>query len=112
MTEKFRLNLSSDREEASISNAVEGKISSAFTEDPTKDERRTWKWTARKSMEDSPLTWSIVRKKLSLLPGGTVPGTGEDERVDGDDCELRYFGDNTTLTTLISTRHDPMASEV
>lgn len=107
---KFRLNFSSDKEHTSISKAAEGKTSSAATEDPTKEESRTWRCTPWKSWEDSPLTWSMVKKKLNLLPGGTVLGAGDDARVDGD--ELRYLGDKTTLTTLMSTRQEPMASEV
>ena len=52
-----------------------------------------------------------MRKKLNLLPGGTVPGDGEDARDDGND-PLRYLEDRTTLTILMSTRHEPIASAV
>ena len=40
-----------------------------------------------------------------------MPGTGEDARVDEDD-PLRCLEDKTTLTILMSTRHDPIASAV
>ncbi len=54
---------------------------------------------------------STVKKKLSLLPGGTVPGTGEDDRVEVLDA-LAWRGERMTFEILISMRHEPIASEV
>jgi len=53
----------------------------------------------------------MVKKKLSLLPEGIAPGMGEEGRVDGVDL-LECLSDNITLTILMSTRHEPMASAV
>lgn len=38
-------------------------------------------------------------------------GTGEDDRVDVAEPFV-YLGDSTTFTTLMSTRHEPIASAV
>ena len=54
---------------------------------------------------------STVRMKLSLLPGGTVPGEGEDARVELAE-ELACLGDNTTFAIFNSTLHEPIASAV
>jgi hypothetical protein len=114
-TVKFLRNFNSERLEESMSTAGEGKTSSAVTVAPTKEERRAWRWTVEKSYDDRPLTESMARLKLSLLPGGSITGAGEDERVparvDGVD-PFRYLGETTTFTTLISTRHEPIASAV
>lgn len=53
----------------------------------------------------------MVRKKLSLLPDGIDPGIGEEDRVDAVDL-LVCLSDSITLTILMSTRHEPMASAV
>ena len=60
--------------------------------------------------DESPLTESTVRKKLSLLPAGTPPGTGEEERVEV--VEFGCLGVIITLTILMSTRQEPIASAV
>lgn len=91
--------------------AEDGNTSSDVTVGPTNEESRTWRWTAENSWEDNPLTESTVREKLTLLPGGIVPGTGEDERVEADE-PLACLEDNTTFKILMSTRHDPIASAV
>ena len=55
-----------------------------------------------------------MTEKLNLLPGGirgTVPGAGEDDRVEAAD-PFRNLGGKTTLRTFMSMRHDPMASAV
>jgi hypothetical protein len=57
------------------------------------------------------LTESTVRKKLNLLPDGIEPGIGEDGRVEAADL-LACFSDKTTLTILMSIRHEPIASAV
>jgi hypothetical protein len=57
------------------------------------------------------LTESTVRKKLSLQPVGTAPGTGEDERVEVVEFGV-CLGVIVTLTILMSTRQDPIASAV
>lgn len=53
----------------------------------------------------------MVKKKLSFVPGGMVPGTGEEARVDADDA-LAYLDASIALTSLISMRHEPIASAV
>jgi len=110
-TEKLRRNFKSESDEASISMADEGKTSSEINAGPTNDDSRTWRWTAENSCDDKPLTESMVKKKLSLLPEGIAPGMGEEGRVDGVDL-LECLSDNITLTILMSTRHEPMASAV
>lgn len=57
------------------------------------------------------MTESTVKKKLSLVPGGIVPEIGEEARVDADDA-LAYLEDSIALTSLISTRQEPIASAV
>jgi hypothetical protein len=108
---KFRRNFSSEREDWSMSIADEGKTSSDARLGPTNEERRACIWTAEKSWDDNPLTESTVRKKVILLPGGTVPGTGEVDRVEGLDS-FAYFAGRVTLITRMSIRQDPMASAV
>lgn len=46
-----------------------------------------------------------------MVPGGTVPGAGEDDRVDVAELLVR-LEENTTFTIFISTRHEPIASAV
>ena len=53
----------------------------------------------------------MVRKKLILLPGGTEPGAGEPDRVEGEE-PFRYLDGTTTFMILMSMRQDPMASAV
>jgi hypothetical protein len=110
-TEKLRRNFKSESDEASMSMADEGNTSSVVNAGPTKDDNRTWRWTAENSCDDRPLTESTVKKKLSLLPDGIDPGIGEEERVDAADL-LVCLSDNITLIILMSTRHEPMASAV
>ena len=109
----MRLNLSSDKEEASISTADEEKTSSAFKEGPTKEDSRAWRCTAEKSWDERPLTESTVRKKLSLLPEGikVTVGAGDEARVEVLEPPTRLPA-WVTLTILMSTRHDPIASAV
>ena len=57
------------------------------------------------------MTESTLRTKLNLLPGGTVPGTGDEDRVEVLE-ELACLGDKMTLAILISMRHEPIASAV
>ena len=53
----------------------------------------------------------MLRAKLSLLPGGTVTGTGEDARVEVLEA-FGCFDGTTTLAIFTSMRHEPMASAV
>lgn len=49
-----------------------------------------------------------------MLPGGTgriAPGAGEEARVDAAE-PFKYLAGMATLTILMSTRHDPIASAV
>ena len=46
-----------------------------------------------------------------MLPGGTIDGAGDDDRVGGDE-KFAYLEDRTTLTTLMSIRQEPIASAV
>lgn len=109
--EKLLRNFNSDSDDESMLSATDGNTSSAERLGPTKEERRTWRWTPEKSCDESPLMESTVKKKPNLVPGGTCPGTGEEERVEEDD-PFKYLAERTTFTTLMSTRHEPMASAV
>lgn len=105
----MRRNFSSDREDVSISSAVDENISSFVRDGPTKDDKRSCRCSAEKSCEDKPLIESTVRKKLILLPGVMADRAGDVGWVDaGAPC----FDACKTLEILISTRHDPIASAV
>jgi hypothetical protein len=55
-----------------------------------------------------------VRKKLSFVPECMILvllSTGDEALVEADDA-IAYFAGGITLTSLISTRHDPIASAV
>ena len=75
------------------------------------DDRRTCICAAEKSCVDSPLTLSTVRVKESLLPLGIACGMGDDARVEAAD-PVDFRGGTSTFTTLISIRHEPIASAV
>lgn len=94
-----------------MSRAEDGKTSSEARFGPIIEDSRTWRCMPEKSWEDRPLTESMVMKNINLLPGRTVPGTGDDDRV--DEVELfRCLAESTTLTIFMSTRQEPIASDV
>jgi hypothetical protein len=109
--EKVRLNLRSEREDDSMFKGRDGKTSSVCKVGPTKEDNRTCRCTAEKSCGDKPFTASTVRKKASLLPGVTAPGTGEEDRVEVAEA-VRCLLDMATLTSFMSIRHEPIASAV
>ena len=53
----------------------------------------------------------MLTTKLTLHPGWRFPLIGDDARVEAAD-PLPRFGGMVTTPTLISTRQDPIASEV
>jgi hypothetical protein len=80
-------------------------------EDPVKLESRTCRWSEANSCDERPLTVSIVKKNPSLLPAEAALGIGDDDLVEETDPPpLR--GGSSIFTILMSTRHDPIASEV